>query len=321
MTSPPATNRLLAVQAAPQSHLPTRSYTYDANGNLLTDSHRYLQETTYGRANLPFRLVQDDPGPGRTISTYLYDANDQRIYARSGAEPAVDRCAYTLRDVDGSEVGVLDLARPWEEPPAEGDPGTCPEGWSWYLFGAHRLARITPDCDQQPALYTADLGRAAFAQGSEPYDLLLGFLQLQLAQPGGIQWPLLLRIVHVTDSTDLYLGDAHYEQLTAQDTALAALPVTRVQFEHERAWVVLTAPDKRQVEFSLEEMLGTAQQRSSGGVPFAYTAPAHTALNQVTYYDHDHLGNTRLTYTPTRCQDLAPTDGVPEWALNIEHAV
>lgn len=65
----------------------------------------------------------------------------------------------------------------------------------------------------------------------------------------------------------------------------------------------------------------TAQQRSSGGVPFAYTAPAHTALNQVTYYDHDHLGNTRLTYTPTRCQDLAPTDGVPEWALNIEHAV
>lgn len=309
---PLAANRLLAVQAAPQSHLPTRSYTYDANGNLLTDSHRYLQETTYGRANLPFQLVQDDPDPGRTISTYLYDVNDQRIYARSGVDLAVDRCAYTLRDVDGSEVGVLDLARPWEEPPAEGDPGTCPEGWSWYLFGAHRLARITPACDQQPALYTADLGRAAFAQGSEPYDLLLGFLQLHLAQPGGIQWPLLLRIVHLTDSTDLYLGDAHYEQLAAQDTALAALPVTRVQFEHEREWVVLTAPDKRQVEFSLEEMLGTAQQRSSGGVPFAYTAPAHTALNQVTYYDHDHLGNTRLTYTPTRCQDLAPTDGVPE---------
>ena len=112
---PLAANRLLAVQAAPQSHLPTRSYTYDANGNLLTDSHRYLQETTYGRANLPFQLVQDDPGPGRTISTYLYDANDQRIYARSGAEPAVDRCTYTLRDVDGSEVGVLDLARAWEE--------------------------------------------------------------------------------------------------------------------------------------------------------------------------------------------------------------
>ncbi|MBL7955938.1 MAG: hypothetical protein JNJ91_12935 [Flavobacteriales bacterium] len=49
---------------------------------------------------------------------------------------------------------------------------------------------------------------------------------------------------------------------------------------------------------SVEELLGEGQAKSGAhGVPFAYTTFDDPRLRNVTFYVHDHLGNTRVTYT------------------------
>ena len=49
--------------------------------------------------------------------------------------------------------------------------------------------------------------------------------------------------------------------------------------------------------------------------PFAYTYPANTRLNKVTYYEHDHLGNLRVAFTPV-VDCLNPTGTASDPLLN-----
>jgi RHS repeat-associated protein len=49
---------------------------------------------------------------------------------------------------------------------------------------------------------------------------------------------------------------------------------------------------------SVEELLGEGQGKSGAhGVPFSYSFFDDTRLRELTFYVHDHLGNTRVTYT------------------------
>ncbi len=67
---------------------------------------------------------------------------------------------------------------------------------------------------------------------------------------------------------------------------------------------------------SMADPLDMAGQRSGPiSFPFAYTYPANTALDQVTYYAHDHLGNLRVAFTPVvDCSN--PTGTEPDPGLN-----
>ncbi|MBL7955898.1 MAG: RHS repeat-associated core domain-containing protein [Flavobacteriales bacterium] len=48
----------------------------------------------------------------------------------------------------------------------------------------------------------------------------------------------------------------------------------------------------------MEELLGEGQAKSGAhGVPFSYSFFDDTRLRELTFYVHDHLGNTRVTYT------------------------
>ena len=71
---------------------------------------------------------------------------------------------------------------------------------------------------------------------------------------------------------------------------------------------------------SVAELVGEGQAKSGGnGVPFAYANPYESnGLPEVTYYLHDHLGNTRVTYTAGCKTEGEPS--VPIRELTLVHA-
>lgn len=129
------------------SDVPSRDYTYDGAGNLLTDAARHLYASSIGRANLPWKL-QLDAANAETAARYLYDAADQRIFKRTSSSGAAPTEAFHLRDASGRELGVLDT-----------DGNTS--GWSWYAFAHQRFAKVT--LQQQPNPNGAQGGGAPFS--------------------------------------------------------------------------------------------------------------------------------------------------------------
>ena len=108
-----------------------RNYTYDANGNLLTDDFRSINTTNYGRANYAYTLDL-----GGTEVNYLYNVNDQRIYKEEKALGTTLNEEYYLSNAMGQTCGILDVQS---------------DEWTWYVNGHDRVAKITPTQDQQPA--------------------------------------------------------------------------------------------------------------------------------------------------------------------------
>jgi hypothetical protein len=107
------------------------SYSHDANGNQTADSRRGISGMQYGRANLPWSLsiTQDDCPSGTNQSvTYLYDANDARIFKKTqnGEE-------FYLRDASGRELAVFNRSL---------------NTLTWYVYGNERIAKI----DHQPEI-------------------------------------------------------------------------------------------------------------------------------------------------------------------------
>jgi RHS repeat-associated protein len=95
-----------------------RSYTYDFNGNMLSDDFKDVSATIYGRGNLPVSLTADGDG-----LQYLYDVKDTRIYKENdGADKE-----YYLQDANGKTVGIYNIT------------GT---DWSWYAYGKERIVKF-----------------------------------------------------------------------------------------------------------------------------------------------------------------------------------
>ena len=118
-------NKLTAIDG--QNGSADRAYTYDANGNLLTDDFRDISNTLYGRASYMYNLDK-----GTDTVSYLYDANDLRMYKKTAATAQTTEEMY-IKDVLGHELLVVK----WTT--TGGTTTTAPE---YFVYGTERIARI-----------------------------------------------------------------------------------------------------------------------------------------------------------------------------------
>ncbi|MCO5260740.1 MAG: hypothetical protein M9916_11395 [Crocinitomicaceae bacterium] len=77
---------------------PNSTYTYDENGNMLTDTKRMISQTTYSRGNFPYKLLADN----NQIS-YLYSIDDQRMFKKT-VSPTDSVKEFYLHDVSGRVI-------------------------------------------------------------------------------------------------------------------------------------------------------------------------------------------------------------------------
>ncbi|MCJ8291346.1 MAG: RHS repeat-associated core domain-containing protein [Flavobacteriales bacterium] len=129
------TNRLTQVDGL--SGTTSRNYSYDANGNLLTDDSKNLDQTSYGRAAYPFELTIDGEP-----TTYLYSVNDMRTYKKvvTSTETTED---YYLMDGMGKTVAIFHKSN-------------SNAGWEYFVSGSERECRLTPDGNQTPVFNTSN---------------------------------------------------------------------------------------------------------------------------------------------------------------------
>ena len=119
------TNKLLSV-VGQNAYTQSRSYTYDPNGNVLTDDYRNINATEYGRAAYPFALTDN---VNNTQTNFLYSANDQRVY-KSVVESGDTTTDYYLIDAMGKTIAI------WHKDSLQ--------TWEYYVSGREREVRITP---------------------------------------------------------------------------------------------------------------------------------------------------------------------------------
>jgi RHS repeat-associated protein len=238
----------------------------------------------------------NDPQDRRS-ERYLYNSADLRIYKQEEQQwlandddestAAVTVSEFYLRDAMGRELGVLDLNQ---------------MTWSCYLFGTARFARIQPEDGQQPAAYTNNLGqRGALDPNNTEFNLLTAFLVSQL--DGQNRLPLPTEVVCVDRSPNLpplFMTRALYETEVATDPALGLAKTWALVIADMAQQLRFTLPDGTGIALSVQEALdqGMLNQRAAGTYPPTYTTVANTDLASVTYYVHDHLGNSRVVYTP-----------------------
>ncbi|MBS1942014.1 MAG: RHS repeat-associated core domain-containing protein [Bacteroidetes bacterium] len=285
--------------------VPARSYTYYPAGNLLTDSYRNIFQSTMGRANLPFTLMKDIQG-AQYREAYLYNTADQRIYkeedryAQGSWVSQVVTSEFHLLDAGGHDLGVLDL-----------NTGK----WEWYIFGAQRFAKLTPANDQQPAFVSTDL--SGLAPEPKPGEVELeNLLNCLGSLVGNTQLYPLTLVRYKTGETEpvKYDEQSVFNAIPASAQA-TIIPVDRpLSFRSGKDRLTLSTDPRS--SYSIDALMKMAMQRNGPiSFPFAYTYPANTALNKVTYYEHDHLGNLRVAFTPVvDCSN--PTGTEPDPGLN-----
>jgi RHS repeat-associated protein len=91
-------------------------FIYNGNGSMITHSSNAVVNVSHARGNYPY-LVYLPPGP----ISYLYDANDARIFKDKGVKELY------IRGADGRELAVYDYAQ---------------EQMVWYVYGNKRVAKI-----------------------------------------------------------------------------------------------------------------------------------------------------------------------------------
>ncbi|NGF75861.1 RHS repeat-associated core domain-containing protein [Fluviicola sp. SGL-29] len=106
------------------SALLNRNYTYDKNGNLLTDSYREIAAMEYGRTAYPYYLEADN-----NEIYYLYSAEDQRMYKKV-VTPTETTTEFYLQDATGKTVALRRKV------------GSAAATWEYYVNGSVREARI-----------------------------------------------------------------------------------------------------------------------------------------------------------------------------------
>lgn len=104
-------NRLTAVQDNGNNTFVkngTNSYTYDANGNLLTDSGKGVSNITYNYLNLPQQITT-----ATGTITYSYTATGQKL--RMSKTPLGIGCAYVGVWKELSSVSVGQKSQLWQK--------------------------------------------------------------------------------------------------------------------------------------------------------------------------------------------------------------
>jgi RHS repeat-associated protein len=114
-------NRLMSVTGLSGSQ--SRIYTYDANGNLLTDNYKGITSTIVGRSAYTYNMVKN----GEAI-TYLYSASDLRIYKKVVTSSGTTE-EYYLMDGMGKTIAIKNMQN---------------NSWEYFLSAGEREARLKP---------------------------------------------------------------------------------------------------------------------------------------------------------------------------------
>ncbi|MNU74916.1 RHS Repeat protein [compost metagenome] len=117
-------NRLTKV--ADQATTTNRNYSYDANGNLLTDDYRHIDATVYGRSSYAYNITK-----GTDQISYLYDGADQRIFKKVVTSIQTTQEMY-VKDALGRDLAILKF-----------EPGGVTK--EFYVYGNERVALIVPN--------------------------------------------------------------------------------------------------------------------------------------------------------------------------------
>jgi RHS repeat-associated protein len=120
------TNRLTKVEDL--IAVTARNYTYDANGNLLTDDFRDIDATVYMRGSYPFQVTQSSDN-----SYYLYDGGDQRIYKKVVTSAQTTQEMY-IKDALGRDLSIMKFTTVGS---------TTTSATEYFVYGTDRVARVT----------------------------------------------------------------------------------------------------------------------------------------------------------------------------------
>lgn len=294
------TNRLK--KAIGRNGTVSRTYSYDAAGNVIRDSYRDLDNGLYGRANLPFSIKAND-----VIAGYLYDQNDQRVYKEtapmvgSAQFASVGSAEFYLRDMAGNEIGILDMKT---------------GQWSWYGFGRERFARLMPVTNQQAEFFAKDNGTGIDNAGALEQKIKNELKDHTIIK--GRSFPEKLMEVQWTSGsnsgTKEIITQTRLNEKVQMKPSLKYTTLQEAQIETDRQMLAIketTQPEKR---MSAKELIDApvtqTQLQRSGNIPVnsldsngnfvipPYSYFTNKTLGNLTYYIFDHLGNTRVTYKP-----------------------
>jgi RHS repeat-associated protein len=119
-------------------YTPIYNYTYDASGNLRSDSKTKSGSMSYCRQNQLQGFTVRAGSSNENIITSSFDANDDRIYNDNlvqstvpfqPADPTYTDKHFYLRDINGKELGVFDIMNGnWE--------------WNVYGYGSYKIASL-----------------------------------------------------------------------------------------------------------------------------------------------------------------------------------
>lgn len=102
-------NRLIKITE--QNGNRTTDYTYDNNGNVISDNFRHIVNTKYNEANLPYELVVDKSSQNPSVYIevdYLYDEGGFRLFKQT-INGGITTKEYYIKDATGQVVAILDL--------------------------------------------------------------------------------------------------------------------------------------------------------------------------------------------------------------------
>ncbi len=109
-------NRLMNIDS---SGIMLRSYSYDQNGNMLTDTKRGITLSQFSSANLPAMIT----GNSSTVN-YAYGVDDKRIYRN---DPVRNLSEFYLRDLTGTELAIFNYQS---------------GAWTYFLNGLSRVGEL-----------------------------------------------------------------------------------------------------------------------------------------------------------------------------------
>lgn len=128
-------NRLSSVDEISTST--ARNYTYDANGNLLTDDFKDISTTVYGRSSYAYNITK-----GTDAISYLYDGADSRFFKKVVATAQTTEEMY-IKDALGRDLAVVKFTSGVSNPSVE-----------YFVFGNERIARVVKSADASTRVLT-----------------------------------------------------------------------------------------------------------------------------------------------------------------------
>jgi RHS repeat-associated protein len=160
------TNRLTKVED--QGTAAVRNYTYDVNGNLLTDDSRNMGGTDYVRAS----YAQHVAIGSNDHAYYLYDGTDQRI-AKKVISLAQTTQEMYIKDALGRDLAIVKFV-------TDNTTHNTVKSTEYFVYGTDRVARVT---NELPGDYKIRPDEASFFLCDHLGNTRVAFMVNQQAVP------------------------------------------------------------------------------------------------------------------------------------------